>query len=73
MAQALMADRRLMDRIRAEFEELPGLSITCEQARRLFGLGGDEPSLCRTLLDALVRDGSLERTKDRQYCLREPH
>jgi hypothetical protein len=38
-------------RVLAEFDEMPGLSLTPTQAARLFGLDQD---LCRRVLDALV-------------------
>ena len=41
----------LLDRVRAEYLEMPGLQITLDQAQRLCGL---ERALCKTVLDALV-------------------
>ena len=38
-------------RVLAEFDEMPGLSLTPRQAARLFGLDHD---ICRTILDSLV-------------------
>ena len=40
------------DRVRAEFVEMPGLSLTVRQASRLFGLDHD---VCRVVVDRLVR------------------
>jgi hypothetical protein len=40
------------DRVRAEFVEMPGLSLTVRQASRLFGLDQD---VCRVVVDRLVR------------------
>jgi hypothetical protein len=40
-----------LTRIRAEYLEMPGLSLTLEQAQRFLGL---ERALCRKVLDALV-------------------
>jgi hypothetical protein len=40
------------DRVRAEFVEMPGLSLTVHQASRLFGLDHD---ICRGVIDRLVR------------------
>jgi hypothetical protein len=45
------ADDRLLQRVCAEFLEMPGLRLTCKQAQRLWGL--DEPT-CRELLEYLV-------------------
>ena len=38
-------------RIRAEFEEMPGLTLTMQQASRLFGL---EHDVCRQVVDRLI-------------------
>ena len=42
---------QLLERIRAEYLEMPGLRLTLEQMQRLCGV---EPSLCQLVLDALV-------------------
>ena len=47
---------RLATRVRAEYREMPGLSLTTEQASRLLGA---QPALCRTVLQALVAEGVL--------------
>lgn len=49
-------DRQLRARIKAEYEEMPGLRLTLSQAARLFGL---EPARCAQLLEKLVVDGAL--------------
>ena len=41
----------LVDRIRGEFNEMPGLQLTLAQAARLWGM---EAAACRTVVDALV-------------------
>lgn len=41
----------LVNRLRAEFLEMPGLQLKPEQVQRLCGL---ERTLCRTVLDSLV-------------------
>jgi len=46
--------RLLALRIRREYEEMPGMHLTLQQACRLWGLG---PDLCTALLNALVREG----------------
>jgi len=46
-------------RIRREYEEMPGLLLTLQQASRLWGL---PPELCGALLDRLVRERFLVRT-----------
>jgi hypothetical protein len=54
----------LLQRIRAEFLEMPGLRLTREQARRLFAL---QERTCEDLLDVLVDTGFLKRTPDGLY------
>ena len=51
----------VIDRIRAEFLEMPGLRLTEAQARRMWGL--DEAS-CGALLGALVDAKFLFKTRD---------
>lgn len=46
-----------LNRIRAEFDEMPCLRVTMGQARSLFGLS--EP-LSESVLDCLSREGFLE-------------
>ena len=46
-------------RVRAEFEEMPGMTLTLPQAARLFGLEGD---VCRTIVERLVKASYLRRT-----------
>ena len=46
-----MLHKAMLERIRAEFLEMPGLRLTLEQAQRLCGV---EPTLCKAVLDALV-------------------
>ena len=41
----------LLERIRAEYREMPGLCLTSEQIQRLCGV---EPTLCQLVLDLLV-------------------
>jgi hypothetical protein len=47
---------RLVARVRAEYREMPGLSLTTEQASRLLGV---QPAICRTVLQTLVTEGIL--------------
>ena len=46
-----MPSEVLLQRIRAEFLEMPGLTLTREQTQRLCGV---EPAVCQCVLDALV-------------------
>ena len=48
-----------VDRVRDDFNEMPGLELTVPQAVRLWHLGVDD---CRYVLDALVDAGFLQWT-----------
>jgi hypothetical protein len=54
----------LIGRVRGEFLEMPGLQLTSDQARRLWGL--DTPT-CQRLLRALVEARFLACTPDGRY------
>ena len=67
MAYALLSCRTMtpasvVDRVRAEFVEMPGLELTLPQAVRLWGLGVDD---CRHVLDSLADAGFLKWTPRR--------
>jgi hypothetical protein len=49
-------DRAIHARVRAEYLEMPGLSLTLAQAARLFDV---EQTRCAHVLRALVADGAL--------------
>ena len=60
----------LLQRVCGEFLEMPGLRLTCQQARRLWDL---DESTCQAILDFLVdtrflarpeRDGAYSRLTD---------
>ena len=51
----------IIRRIRGEFLEMPGLSLTLTQAQRLWGL---DRGSCDELLNALVDGGFLFRTHE---------
>ena len=53
-------DEGLMERVRAEFREMPGLRLTPRQAQRLWGCDKDT---CVTVLDHLVESRFLCRTR----------
>ena len=55
-----MSEDTLARRILAEFEEMPGLTLTIPQASRLFGL---DEARCRLVLDALVDLAYLRLTR----------
>lgn len=52
--------------VRLEFEEMPGLALTGDQARRLWAL---DPGLCSRVLGRLVDAGYLDRD-DRGHYVR---
>jgi hypothetical protein len=55
---------QITQRIRAEYLEMPGLSLTPEQVQRLCGV---DTMLCETVLEALVESGFLTRRSDGAY------
>jgi hypothetical protein len=50
---------RLVDRVRGEFNEMPGMQLTEAQAARLWGV---EPTACRSVVEVLVGTEFLRRT-----------
>jgi hypothetical protein len=54
----------LLARIRAEYREMPGLSLTPLQAARLWGLS---PGVCEEVLQTLVAEGALICTPEVRY------
>jgi hypothetical protein len=57
-----MSFAAVVDRVRGEFVEMPGLELTLPQAVRLWTLGADD---CRFVIDALVDAGFLKWTTRR--------
>jgi hypothetical protein len=55
-----MQSEPLLDRVRGEFLEMPGLQLTLAQAQRLWGL---DPVACRHIVDALVATSFLRWTR----------
>ncbi len=53
-----------LQRIRAEYREMPGLKLTVAQASRLWHV---DPANAQQLLDLLVADGVLRRTPGGGY------
>ena len=53
--------RELTSLIRAEYREIPGLSVTLAQAARLWNV---DQGRCREALEALTADGFLCHTRD---------
>ena len=62
------SDQELVQRIRGEFNEMPGLRLTVQQARRLWRL--DETS-CDSVLSALVDAHFLAVTSDGAFVRQE--
>lgn len=58
------SDNTLRTRMEAEFREIPGLSVTVEQARRLWAMDHND---CRQALDELMAAGLLRCTTDGSY------
>jgi hypothetical protein len=50
--------------VRAEYLEVPGLDLTRDQVRRLWGL---DQQTCDSLLAALLESRFLKRTRDNRY------
>jgi hypothetical protein len=56
---------QIFQRIRAEYVQMPGLSLSPEQVQRLFGVDAE---LCASVLEALVQSGFLSRRSDGAYA-----
>ena len=56
--------QRLRRRIYSEYQELPGMSLTPDQAARLFAIPAE---VCRRVLEELVQAGVLSRKWVGQY------
>ncbi len=54
----------LVVRIQGEYDEMPGLSLTVPQARRLWGLDGET---CAAVIEILLNRGFLKRTDRGAY------
>jgi hypothetical protein len=54
----------VLNRVRSEYLEMPGLTLKSEQVQRLCGLDG---TVCKMVLDALVDAGFLTRRDDGSY------
>jgi hypothetical protein len=55
-------------RVRAEYREMPGLSLTQPQMRRLWGF---QPQTCEAVVDVLVTSHVLRRTPNGSYVAYE--
>jgi hypothetical protein len=54
----------LIARVRGEYREMPGLSLTVPQAQRLWGLEG---ATCQALLERLVETRFLRRARHGRF------
>jgi len=59
----------LVNRVRREFDEMPGLQLTVPQAARLWGM---EISACESVLNALVETSFLRWTPTRTIVRADP-
>lgn len=59
-----------LDRVRAEFEEMPCLRVTLHEARRLFGLPDESTAW---VLRQLASEGFLDTTERGEYFRRAAH
>ena len=59
-----VVQRGILQRIRGEFVEMPGLRLTPAQAQRLWGL---DRRTCEQLLEALVSSQFLSQTRDGSF------
>jgi len=50
---------QLARRIRSEYREMPGMTLTLAQARRLWHL---DETICEQIFEALLKSGFLHRT-----------
>jgi hypothetical protein len=57
--------KRTIERLRAEFLEMPGLRLNIKQVQRLCGVG---QTLCQQVLDALVEVKFLRHNPDGTYA-----
>ena len=57
-------DQRILERLRAEYLEMPGLKLRIEQVQRLCGI---ERTVCQLVLDTLVKTSFLSLKSDGTY------
>ena len=69
VVHSTMPLHRLEHRIRADYLDMPGLSLTMPQAQKLWHLDAET---CRVLLTMLADQGFLRRTSRGLFVLRSP-
>jgi hypothetical protein len=57
-------DQRVLERLRAEYLEMPDMKLTLEEVQRLCGI---EQTMCTLVLDALVKTSFLCLRSDGTY------
>lgn len=57
-------DQRVVERLRAEYLEMPGMKLTTEQVQRFCGI---EQTICKLVLEALVKADFLCFKSDGTY------
>jgi DNA-binding IclR family transcriptional regulator len=62
-------DDRILERIRAEYVEMPGMSLRLDQLARLCGI---EASMCQRALDTLIATKFLHLKEDGEYARYTP-
>ena len=65
-----MQTHALVDRVRGEFNEMPGLQLTMAQAARLWGI---DVAACRHVIDVLVEASFLRWTSAGKIARAEEH
>ena len=58
-------DQRVLERLRAEYLEMPGMKLRIEQVQRLCGI---DETTCKLVLDALVKASILCLKSDGTYA-----
>ena len=63
-----LAFKQVLERVKAEFLEMPGLSLTLPQAARLWSL---DPAICQSILATLEDSRFLIRTRHSTFARAE--
>jgi predicted transcriptional regulator of viral defense system len=64
-SMSAFVDQHLIQRLRAEYIEMPGMRLTIEQVRRLCGI---DAHACKVVLESLVKAGFLYLLSDGSYA-----
>ena len=63
-ATSPVTHRQVLERIRAEYLEMPGMRLSIEQVQRLCGI---DEGVCKSVMDSLVATKCLCRNPDGTY------